>query len=115
MRIVGDGGEDRMRARLAHAGPSDLRHLERTAIDRAWKARDAAGDDAETIGAVLFAAVEQHLDSDTYAQEGLAGTPDVVAQHRCEAERAEALHGSAGSAAPRQAHAVGGAATPVPI
>src|SRR5260370_36904144 len=111
MRIVGDGGEDRMRARLAHAGPSDLRHLERTAVDRAWKARDASGDDAETIGAVLFTAVEEHLDSDTDAQEGLAGTRDIVAQHGSEAEGVEVLHSSAGSADPRQDHAVSGADT----
>ncbi len=100
MRIVGDAGKDRMRARLTHAVPSDLRHLERTAVDRVGKARDASGDYPETIGAVLFAAVEEHLDSDTDAQEGLTGTRDIVAQHRSEAEGVEVLHGSAGSADP---------------
>jgi len=60
-----------MRARLVHAVPADLRHLQRTSVERARVARDAAGDDAEAIGAILFAAIEQDLDTDADAEKGL--------------------------------------------
>ncbi len=94
--------------RLAHAVPSDLRDLERTSVDRARIARDAARDDAEAFGAVLFAAIEQDLDPDADAEERLAGARYVVAQNLDESERAQIFHRGACCSDTRKYHAVGG-------
>src|SRR5277367_2029557 len=108
VRVVGHAGEDSMGARLAHAVPSDLRNLERTAVERARITGDAAGDDAEAFGGVLFTAIEQHLDADADAEERLAGAGDVVAQHVDESERAQIFHGGAGGADAGEDDAIGG-------
>src|ERR1017187_980721 len=84
--VVRHAGEDSMRAGLAHAVPSDLRDLERTAVNRARVAHDAASDNAEAIGLVLFAAIEQHLDADADAQKWFAGAGYVIAENFDESE-----------------------------
>ena len=85
-----------------------MRNLERAAVDRARIARDAARDDAEAIGAVLLAAIEQDLDTDADAEERFAGAGDVVAKNFDESERAQIFHRGAGRSDPRQYHAIGG-------
>ena len=109
MSIVGDAAKDRMGPRLAHAVPSDLRNLERTAVESCRKAHHAARDDAEATRVVLLAAIQQHLDPDADAEERLAGADDVVAQHLVESERAQVFHRRARRADAGQDHAVGGA------
>ena len=85
-----------------------MRDLERAAVDRTRVARDAARDDAEAFGAVLFAAIEQDLDTDADAEERLAGARDIVAQNLDEAESVQIFHRGAGRADARQNHAIGG-------
>src|SRR5580704_18938075 len=68
VRVVGHAREDSMRPGLAHAIPSDLRDLQRAAVDRSRIARDAPRDDAKAFGAVLFAPIEQNLDADADAE-----------------------------------------------
>src|ERR1035437_9714612 len=94
--VVRHAGEDSMSPRLAHAVPSDLRVLERAAVNRARIAHDTASDNAEAIDIALFAAIEQQLDADADAQEWFTGAGYVVAENFDESESAQIFHRGAG-------------------
>src|SRR5690348_12982819 len=109
MRVVGDPVEYRMRPRLAHAIPSDLRNLQRTSIDSRRESHDLSRDNSQAAGAIFLAPVEQHLDSDTDAQKGFAGARDVAQQDLVKLQRAQVVHRGACGADARQDDAVRGA------
>src|SRR5260370_1692751 len=104
----GTAAKQRMGPRLTHAVPSDLGDCERRAVDGRRKARHASRDNSKAAGVVLLASIEQHLDPDADAEEGLAGTGDVVAQDLVEFQRAQVTHCRARRAYAGQDCAVGG-------
>src|SRR5208283_3033694 len=109
MGIVRHPGKDRMRAALAHAVPANLWDFQRMAIDSRGVAPDLPADNTETVGAILFAVIEQYLNTEADAEEGLASACYVVAQDADEAKRTQILHGGTGSAHAGQNNVIGGA------
>src|SRR6266849_9632935 len=92
MRTIGNSGKKRVSARLAHPVPADLRYFERPSVERRWVAYHASRNDPEAARAILFAVIEQYLDTDTDAKKALARRDHVVPQDLGDAQPIQIFH-----------------------